>query len=622
MPVVAVVEHDVAVARAVDAGLLGARLPNSLGARCGERHDRRGPTSSVRCGPGCATKSTDASGDPHRVRALARAAAPCSRKAPRSAETVDRVARVASIGLGPLEPLARRSDRHRGDGQRRWFGVDRTARRACNASRSSCGEDDVLQLIERVVAPLGRHVDRLQPDRRRAAARRFAGPRRRPAARRRRAQSHDPAIRRPPDPARRALRRLGRRAAALGGRSAGEHSGVRRCVGRARPPCSTRSAAEIPPSERVVTVEDAAELRLPGEHVVRLESRPANAEGIGEVRVRDLVRSALRMRPDRIVVGEIRGGEALDMLQAMNTGHDGSLSTCHANSSGRRPAAGRDAGAHGRCRPPARRGARAGCLRHRRRRPSRPPRRRPRRVVAVAEVEPGSKPDGRRCGCVRLAHGAKVIALPATSRAVGGGRARLATNGSTGEPGADARSHRHERPERRRGLRSTFAECVGTHRARRRLTASGAIHRSDRSVDPNGDGACPVAPSGRSGRPRAARRGSTPARDRLVRARRCGSRFATVRWRCRRHPSVAVPRAVRRCPRSRRVDRGSRWRVSTDGPPGSARAIVHRASAWRSRSADRRPGCSMPPRRRCTSGPRWRVRCGRCRPRPGRPPWS
>jgi pilus assembly protein CpaF len=82
----------------------------------------------------------------------------------------------------------------------------------------------------------------------------------------------------------------------------------------------------------VITVEDAAELRLPGEHVVRLESRPANAEGIGEVRPRDLVRSALRMRPDRIVVGEIRGGEALDMLQAMNTGHDGSLSTCHANS--------------------------------------------------------------------------------------------------------------------------------------------------------------------------------------------------------------------------------------------------------------------------------------------------
>jgi len=91
-------------------------------------------------------------------------------------------------------------------------------------------------------------------------------------------------------------------------------------------------AACIPPAERVITVEDAAELNLPREHVVRLESRPANAEGAGEVRIRDLVRNALRMRPDRIVVGEVRGPEALDMLQAMNTGHEGSLSTCHANS--------------------------------------------------------------------------------------------------------------------------------------------------------------------------------------------------------------------------------------------------------------------------------------------------
>ncbi|MEY2477623.1 MAG: pilus assembly protein CpaF [Actinomycetota bacterium] len=90
-------------------------------------------------------------------------------------------------------------------------------------------------------------------------------------------------------------------------------------------------AACIGPEDRVVTVEDAAELRLAREHVVRLEARPPNAEGVGEVRVRDLVRNALRMRPDRIVVGEVRGPEALDMLQAMNTGHEGSLSTCHAN---------------------------------------------------------------------------------------------------------------------------------------------------------------------------------------------------------------------------------------------------------------------------------------------------
>jgi len=88
----------------------------------------------------------------------------------------------------------------------------------------------------------------------------------------------------------------------------------------------------IPESERIVTIEDAAELRLHQRHVIRLEGRPANIEGRGEVRARDLVRNALRMRPDRIVVGEVRGAEALDMLQAMNTGHDGSLTTLHANS--------------------------------------------------------------------------------------------------------------------------------------------------------------------------------------------------------------------------------------------------------------------------------------------------
>jgi pilus assembly protein CpaF len=88
----------------------------------------------------------------------------------------------------------------------------------------------------------------------------------------------------------------------------------------------------IPERERIVTIEDAAELRLPQDHVVSLEARPSNSEGKGQVTVRDLVRNSLRMRPDRIVVGECRGGEALDVLQAMNTGHDGSLTTLHANS--------------------------------------------------------------------------------------------------------------------------------------------------------------------------------------------------------------------------------------------------------------------------------------------------
>jgi pilus assembly protein CpaF len=88
----------------------------------------------------------------------------------------------------------------------------------------------------------------------------------------------------------------------------------------------------IDPSERIITIEDAAELRLQQPHVVQMEMRPANVEGVGEVTQRDLVRNALRMRPDRIIVGEVRGSEAFDMMQAMNTGHDGSMSTIHANS--------------------------------------------------------------------------------------------------------------------------------------------------------------------------------------------------------------------------------------------------------------------------------------------------
>jgi pilus assembly protein CpaF len=90
-------------------------------------------------------------------------------------------------------------------------------------------------------------------------------------------------------------------------------------------------SAFVPGNERIVTIEDAAELQLQQRHVVALESRPPNVEGEGEVRIRELVRNALRMRPDRIIVGEVRGAETLDMLQAMNTGHEGSLTTIHAN---------------------------------------------------------------------------------------------------------------------------------------------------------------------------------------------------------------------------------------------------------------------------------------------------
>lgn len=89
--------------------------------------------------------------------------------------------------------------------------------------------------------------------------------------------------------------------------------------------------AGLAPNERVVTIEDVAELRLPGEHVVRLEARPGTAEGVGRTDIRDLVRAALRLRPDRIIVGEVRGAEALDMIWALSTGHDGCFSTCHAS---------------------------------------------------------------------------------------------------------------------------------------------------------------------------------------------------------------------------------------------------------------------------------------------------
>ena len=118
--------------------------------------------------------------------------------------------------------------------------------------------------------------------------------------------------------------------------------------------CANALARAIDPAERIVTIEETAELRLGQPHVVRLEARPANAEGAGAVGVRELVRAALRMRPDRLVVGEVRGGEAFDMLQALNTGHDGSVSTVHANSPADALAATRDA------RPPWRRCAPVG----------------------------------------------------------------------------------------------------------------------------------------------------------------------------------------------------------------------------------------------------------------------
>ena len=135
-------------------------------------------------------------------------------------------------------------------------------------------------------------------------------------------------------------------------------------------------SAFVPGDERIVTIEDAAELQLQQDHVIPLESRPANIEGQGEIKIRELVRNALRMRPDRIIVGEVRGAETLDMLQAMNTGHEGSLTTIHANSPRDALVASGDAGAHGRRRAAPPRHPRADLERLRPARPDHAPRRR------------------------------------------------------------------------------------------------------------------------------------------------------------------------------------------------------------------------------------------------------
>ncbi len=116
------------------------------------------------------------------------------------------------------------------------------------------------------------------------------------------------------------------------GRARGAASSSAAAPARGKTTLLNALSSFIAPGERVVTIEDAAELRLQQPHVVRLESRPAGVEGRGEVTIRDLLRNALRMRPDRIVIGEVRGPEALDLLTALNTGHDGALSTVHANS--------------------------------------------------------------------------------------------------------------------------------------------------------------------------------------------------------------------------------------------------------------------------------------------------
>jgi pilus assembly protein CpaF len=197
-------------------------------------------------------------------------------------------------------------------------------------------EDELRNAIERILAPLGRRVDELSPmvDARLADGSRVnvVIP---PLA------IDGPAV---------SIRRFGARRpgpdelVALGTLSAEQRQMLEAAVagrrsvlvsggtGSGKTTLLNALSSFIAPRERVVTIEDAAELRLQQPHVVRLESRPAGVEGRGEVTIRDLLRNALRMRPDRIVIGEVRGGEALDLLSALNTGHDGALSTVHANS--------------------------------------------------------------------------------------------------------------------------------------------------------------------------------------------------------------------------------------------------------------------------------------------------
>ena len=234
-------------------------------------------------------------------------------------------------GLGPLEPLLAdvTVTEIMVNGPDRVF-VEREGRVV--AVPCEIDAATILRVVERVIAPLGLRLDRSSPivDARLADGSRL----------------HAVLPPLAPDGPCVSIRRFGNRAVPLAAFGlepetksrfdvmvrAGWNIVVSGATSSGKTTCCNALARAIDPSERIVTIEETAELRLDQPHVVRLEARPANAEGTGAVSVRDLVRSALRMRPDRIVVGEVRGGEALDMLQACNTGHDGSLSTVHANS--------------------------------------------------------------------------------------------------------------------------------------------------------------------------------------------------------------------------------------------------------------------------------------------------
>ena len=653
-PVVAEVPST-PVARAVDAGLLGRRLPR--GPRAGAASCRltaspADATSSTarraRCTGACSTAARPSSvgraSSGACCASLARDRDPLLLR-PGVESVVDRV-RARVDGLGPLEPLladpAVTEVMVNGGG--RGLGRARTAASSAPTGRRRRAHRR-WHLIERIVAPLGLHVDRVQPARRRPAARRLAGAT--PSCGRSRSTGPCLTIRRfgaradarsaeVAQPGAAALLAWAVRARAnvvvCGGAGAGKTTLLNALGGRDPRPTSGWSPSRTPPS-----------CACPASHVVRLEARPASAEGAGEVRIRDLVRNALRMRPDRIVVGEVRAGEALDMLQAMNTGHEGSLSTCHAN--GPADALRRletlvlmgDVGL------PAGGGARAGRSAARPRRADRPRPDGGRRVVAVAEVEPVER--GRRA-LRSPAHRAdgRLVALPDRPARAADAPAPVRRAGSrrSMSAGAGGRASRWPWRSSRRGAPAGAGAGVAGVRTRRR-----ARRRGRRAV-------------GVVGRPTAARSGSAavggPPRSRGAST---GGRWPRPVAGPTRPPGAARPGHRGSC------GRGRRWPVAVAAAavavddPGTLRLARRvgpgrRSSPARRRVAPARPHAGPRPRRRgagaggrgrrlgrrrCSTASATRLRDrrrprprgrGRCRRRPGlgarcmvrRPRWS
>jgi len=261
------------------------------------------------------------------------------RRADAAAGTRERLVELVmreAVGLGPLEELLADDavEEVMVNGPEDVY-VERRGRLE-PADISFAGEQELRDAIERILSPLGRRVDELSPM---ADARLTDGSRVNVVIPPLAVDGPVLSIRRftaaRPDPDE--LVRLGTLTPELRDLLASAVRERRSLLisggtGSGKTTLLNALSSFIQPDERIVTIEDAAELRLRQPHVVRLESRPANIEGLGQVSIRDLLRNALRMRPDRIVIGEVRGPEAFDLLTALNTGHEGAMSTVHANS--------------------------------------------------------------------------------------------------------------------------------------------------------------------------------------------------------------------------------------------------------------------------------------------------